>query len=98
MQFLHYTGQDFGLFPEVKAAVVRDHTHTKKPAMGTGTLLHMETPLLHGAVRGSACTACPTQLLKGKDKLKDKIREGKKCFGCFWFCFCFWFCVCVFFF
>lgn len=53
--------------------------HTKIPAIGTGTLLHVETPLLRGAVRGSACTACPTQLLKGEDKLKnEKIREEKK--------------------
>lgn len=93
MQLLHHIGQDFGLFPEVKAAVVRDHMQTKNPALGTGTLLHVETPLFRGAVRGCTCAACPTQLLKGEEKLKDKkVREGKKFFGC---CFCFFF-VCVF--
>lgn len=52
--------------------------HTKKPAIGTETLLHVETSLLHGAVRGTAYTACPTQLLKGEDKLKNEKLEKEK--------------------
>lgn len=78
MQLLHYIRQDFGLFPEIEAAVLRDQMHTKKPAISTGTLLHVETSLLHGAVRGSAYTACPTQLLKGEDKLKNEKLEKEK--------------------
>lgn len=52
--------------------------HTKKPAVGTETLLHVETSLLHGAIRGTAYTACPTQLLKGEDKLKNEKLEKEK--------------------
>lgn len=52
--------------------------HTKKPAVGTETLLHGETSLLHGAVRGTAYTACPTQLLKGEEKLKNEKLEKEK--------------------
>lgn len=78
MQLLHYIRQDFGPFPEIEAAVLRDQMHTKKPAIGTETLLHVETSLLHGAVRGSAYTACPTQLLKGEDKLKNEKLEKEK--------------------
>lgn len=72
--------------------------HTKIPAIGTGTLLHVETPLLRGAVRGSACTACPTQLLKGEDKLKnEKIRGKKNSLVVFGFVSIFVFYVCIFF-
>lgn len=65
MQLLHYIGQDFGLFPEVKGAVVRDHMYTKKPALGTGVLLHVETPLLHSGVRGSTYTGMSHTAFKG---------------------------------
>lgn len=84
VQILYYIGQDFGLFPGVKAAVLRDHMHTEKPAIGTGTLPHVETPFLRGDRQ-----SCSIQLLKGEDKRKDeKIREWKKKTNSFVFCFC----------
>lgn len=102
MQLLHYIRQDFGLFPEIEAAVLRDQMHTKKPAIGTETLLHVETSLLHGAVRGSAYTACPTQLLKGEDKLKNEKLEKEKnpvivvgFFFFVWLILVFFLCVCA---